>query len=126
MIKETLKNLGMTQNEVEVYLTLIETGELSVNDIGSKSGLHRQVCYDALDRLLEKGFVSYIRKNNKKFFKALEPKKLIDYLDEKKDEINSILPKLDSLFKTENQETEVELIKGRNVLRTIYNDIFKN
>ena len=124
MIKETLKNLGMTQNEVEVYLTLIETGELSVNDIGSKSGLHRQVCYDALDRLLEKGFVSYISKNNKKFFKALEPKKLIDYLDEKKDEINSILPKLDSLFKTENQETEVELIKGRNVLRTIYNDIF--
>ena len=57
MIKETLKDLGMTENEVEIYLTLLNASELSVNAIGSKSGLHRQVCYDALDRLLEKGYL---------------------------------------------------------------------
>ena len=87
MLKETLKNLGMTNNEIEIYLTLLNSVELSVNDIGMKSGLHRQVCYDALDRLLEKGFVSYIIKDNKKFFKVLEPEKILDYLDEKKQEI---------------------------------------
>jgi len=125
MIKETLKDLGMTQNEIEIYLTLLNSGELSVNEIGTKSGLHRQVCYDALDRLLEKGFVSYIVKNNKKFFKSLNPEKIIDYLDEKKNEINSVLPQLTSMFKAEKQETEVELIKGKNVLRTIYNDIIR-
>ena len=71
MIKGTLKNLGLTNNEVEVYLTLLNKGELSVNEIGMKSGLHRQVCYDALDRLLEKGFVSYILKDGKKFREAV-------------------------------------------------------
>lgn len=125
MIKEILRKLGMTQNEVEVYLTLLNSGELSVNEIGTKSGLHRQVCYDALDRLLEKGFVSYIIKNNKKFFKPLNPDKIIDYLDEKKLEIDSILPKLNAMFRAEREETEVEVIKGKNVLRTIYNDIFR-
>jgi sugar-specific transcriptional regulator TrmB len=125
MVKEILKKLGMTANEVETYITLLDSGELSVNEIGSKSGLHRQVCYDALDRLLEKGFVSYVVKNNKKFFKALKPEKILDYLDEKKDEVNSILPQLTLMFKKENEETEVEVIKGRNVLRTIMNDIFK-
>jgi sugar-specific transcriptional regulator TrmB len=119
MIKETLRNLGLTQNEVEIYLTLLNSGELSVNEIGSKSGLHRQVCYDALDRLVEKGFVSYIIKDNKKFFKALNPEKILDYLDEQKQEINSILPDLNAMFVTEKEETEVEVIKGKNVLRTI-------
>lgn len=132
MIKETLLKLGLTSNEVEIYLTLLNKGEISVNEIGSSSGLHRQVCYDALDRLLEKGVVSYIIKNNKKFFKALKPDKIIDYLDERKQEIeqkkqdiNSIMPQLLGMFSTEKEETEVEVIKGKMVLRTVYNDIIR-
>jgi sugar-specific transcriptional regulator TrmB len=125
MVKEILRSLGMTQNEVEIYTTLLSEGESSVNEIATKSGLHRQVCYDALDRLLEKGFVSYISKNQKKYFKALEPEKIIDYLNDKKSQVNSILPKLKSMAKLEKAETGVELIKGKAVLRTIYGDIIK-
>ena len=66
MIKEALLGLGLTSNETEIYLVLLNWGELSVNEIGSKSGLHRQVCYDALDRLVEKGFISFLINNNKK------------------------------------------------------------
>jgi sugar-specific transcriptional regulator TrmB len=123
MLKEILKSIGMTSNEVEIYLALLKAGECSVNEISTKAGLHRQVCYDALDRLLEKGFVSYILKNSKKYFKALEPQKIAKYLDEKKEEVNSILPQLEVFFKTEKEETTVEVIKGKNVMRTIYNDI---
>jgi predicted transcriptional regulator len=125
MIKETLKSLGLTQNEVEIYLTLLNAPELSVNEIGSRSGLHRQVCYDALDRLLEKGFVSFISKDHKKFFKALDPEKIITYLDNKKDEINSILPQLQGIYVQKQEDTDVELIKGKMVVRTILNDIVK-
>lgn len=132
MVKEQLLGLGLTSNEVEIYLVLLNNGELSVNKIGSKSGLHRQVCYDALDRLVEKGFISYIIKNSKKFFKVLNPQKIIDFLDEKKHEIDlkkknvsTIIPELTQMFQTLKEETDVELVKGKNVLRTIYNDIFK-
>jgi sugar-specific transcriptional regulator TrmB len=132
MIKETLIDIGLTKNEVKIYLTLLNKGELSVNEIGTKSGLHRQVCYDALDRLVEKGFISYINKNGKKYFKALNPKKIIHYLDEQKEEIetkekriNDILPQLSDLFVEEQGTTHVEVVKGKNVLRTIYKDIFE-
>ncbi|MBS3158090.1 hypothetical protein J4206_02285 [Candidatus Woesearchaeota archaeon] len=125
MIKETLKNLGLTANEVDVYLTLLNKGELSVNEIGMKSGLHRQVCYDALDRLLEKGFVSYILKDGKKFFKALTPDKILDYLEEQKQEFANILPDLNKMFLEEKEDTEVDVIKGKNILRTMLNDTIK-
>ena len=125
MIKKILKNLGMTHNEIEIYLCLLNSGELTANEIATKSGLHRQVCYDALDRLLEKGFISFISKNNKKFFNALSPEKIIDFLENRKNEFISILPNLNSMYKEKIESTNVEVIKGKNVIRTIYNDIFK-
>jgi sugar-specific transcriptional regulator TrmB len=125
MVKETLLKLGMTRNEIEIYLTLLNSGELSVYEIGSKAGLHRQVCYDALDRLLEKGFVSYAKKQGKKYFRPLYPDKILDFLEERKDQVKAILPKLQVMYNLEKEETDVEVIKGKNVLRTIYTDIFR-
>ncbi len=125
MLKEILKDLGLTNNEIEVYITLLSKGEISVNEIGMKSSLHRQVCYDALDRLLEKGFVSYIIKDGKKFFKALNPEKILDYLEEKKQKFSDIMPQLTKMMQVQREETEVDIIKGKNVLRTMLNDAIK-
>ena len=76
MDKEILKECGLTNNETGVYLALLQTGSISVNSIAEKSGLHRQAVYDALDRLLEKGFVNFVIKNNKKHFQAIHPEKI--------------------------------------------------
>jgi sugar-specific transcriptional regulator TrmB len=124
-IKETLKSLGMTNNEVEIYLALLNKIESSANDIVSASGLHRQVCYDALDRLLEKGFASYILKKNKTYFKPLDPKKIINHLDERIELVDSVLPQLNAIAKSEKTKTEVEVIKGSSVLKKIDKDIIK-
>ncbi|MBS3118081.1 hypothetical protein J4417_00170 [Candidatus Woesearchaeota archaeon] len=122
-IKEILLGLGMTHNEVEVYLTLLKSGSLSVNDIGEKSGLHRQVCYDALERLLEKGFVSYVIQNSKKYFQALNPQRLLAYLEQKKEAVQQILPELLGFTSLPKEETAIEVIKGKNVIRTILQDV---
>lgn len=125
MNKEILYGLGLTKNEVEVYLTLLKSGAITVNDIGAKSGLHRQVCYDALERLLEKGFVSYFLKENKKYFQALEPHKILDYLQEKIESVKEVLPELVGFTRLPREETIVEVIKGKNVVRIILKDVIK-
>ena len=38
MVIDTLQKLSMTNNEIKIYITLLNLGESSVNDIGSKSG----------------------------------------------------------------------------------------
>ena len=124
-MRNALKKLGLTPNEVEVYLTLLRHGEMSAYKIASKSGFHRQICYDALERLLEKGFVSYIIKDNKKHFKPIEPKKIHNYIQEKKEEFDLALPKLEEIYNSVEEDTKVEVIKGKLVLRIIYNDIIK-
>ena len=125
MNKEILKELGLTNNEVDVYLTLLQTGSISVNTVAEKSGLHRQAVYDALDRLLEKGFVSFVVRNNKKYFQGINPEKIVGYLNEKEEKFKSILPELINLTKLPREDTFIEVFKGKGIVRTVYRDIIK-
>ena len=125
MDKKILKELGLTNNEIEVFITLLKIGSVSVNTIAEKSGLHRQVVYDALDRLLEKGFVSFILKNSKKHFKAVNPNKILDYIKEKEEKFKILLPDLISLSKMPREDTLVEVFKGKEIVRIVYKDIIK-
>ncbi|MBI2549096.1 MarR family transcriptional regulator [Candidatus Woesearchaeota archaeon] len=125
MNTEILKELGLTNNEITVYLTLLQTGSVSVNTIAERSGLHRQAVYDALDRLLEKGFVSFVVQQNKKHFQGIHPEKIMDMFHQKEQKIQSFLPELIALTHLPREDTFVELIKGREVIRTVYRDIIK-
>ena len=125
MDAKILKELGLTANESEVYLTLLGLGSVSVNVIAEKSGLHRQAAYDALDRLLEKGFVSFVLSNNRKQFQAVHPERILDYLHEKEERFKNALPELLSLAVAPKEDTLVEVFKGKGVVRTLYKDIIK-
>ena len=54
MNKEALKQVGLTEYEVEIYLTLLKNGQMSAYELAEKAGLYRQVTYDTLKRLTGK------------------------------------------------------------------------
>lgn len=115
--------IGMTKNEVEIYLALLNSENLTVNKISEKTGIYRQVCYDALERLLEKGFANYFIENGKKYFRALAPNKILDFLEFRKENIQKIIPELNKLTVKKKDLVNVEVIRGKNVLRNILRDV---
>lgn len=123
--REVLFELGLTNNEVEVYLKLLMSGSVTVNTIAERTGLHRQACYDALDRLLEKGFVNFVIKDNKKHFQAFPPEQLLTYVGELGDKIQEMMPQLKQIANIPKDKTFVEVYKGKNVMRTIHRDVLK-
>ena len=126
-LKEILKDIGLTENESRVYLTLLSAGSCSANVIAEKSSLHRQAVYDALERLMEKGFANFITEEGVKKFSAYEPQKIIQYLQEKKDNFSSILPALANLQSKTSAHTNVEVYKGKasTIVRTVYRDVIE-
>ena len=50
-----LKEIGLSDSEANVYLTLLKLGEATVAEISQSSGLHRTNIYDSLEKLKEKG-----------------------------------------------------------------------
>lgn len=126
MYEEQLKELGLTDNEVRIYLLLLEHGMMNPSEISQKLGLHRGYVYDALERMQEKEVVNIILKANKKHYQATSPENLVELLKFKLESFQKALPDLMKLAKLEKEETKVELHKGKRVYRTLLKDVISS
>jgi sugar-specific transcriptional regulator TrmB len=111
MEDEVLADLGLGKNGTKVYLTLLKQGVATAPLIADKSKVHRTNVYDALERLMEKGLVSYVVKEKVKYYEATDPGNLMKLLDEKRDSLQLLLPKL-LLEKKLTHQTEVKVSEG--------------
>lgn len=125
MDKRILEKAGLSKGEIEVYLVLLRLGSSLVSRIAKETGLHRTNIYDTLEKLKEKGLVSFVIKENRRYFNAVHPDKLLDYLKERERAIEEILPELISYTKLSREEAIVELYKGKEGLKTVLKDILK-
>ncbi|MBI3334327.1 winged helix-turn-helix transcriptional regulator [Candidatus Pacearchaeota archaeon] len=123
MDKKVLKEIGLTDYESEIYLTLLQYGSLSAYDLAQKTGMYRQATYDALNRLVEKGYVNSIKEGKSQKYKSVRPEMISEYLDEKAESFKHILPELSGLDKKSNDVLMVETYKGKNVSRVALRDI---
>ena len=82
-----LEELGLTAGEIKVYLALVRLGETTSGPLVDEAGVSVSKVYQILDRLAKKGLASHIVKRNIKFFKAADPKRLLDYIKEKETQL---------------------------------------
>ncbi len=126
MDTQTLKQLGLTEYEVDLYLSLLSHGQLSAYELAEKAGLYRQVTYDTLKRLEEKGFVHSMMQKKTKLFQASNPQLILEMLQEKVDSYAHILPQLMGLSKSAQEPLHVESYKGKNIVRIALRDIINH
>lgn len=125
MNSEVLNQLGFISGEIEVYKALLRLGPCKVSKINQDTGLHRTHIYDLLEKLREKGLVSVFIKSGKKHFSAANPEKILDYLKEKEEKVQQIIPQFQELMTVSKEETKIELFKGKEGLKTVLQDILK-
>ncbi len=116
--KEVLAELGLSEGESSVYLALLRLGESQVNKIKIHTKMHRTTIYDFLDSLAKKGLVSYVVKNNIKFYSAAPPSKLEDIIKEKREHLEEIIPSLLKLATLEKKSLKVEVYEGAEGFKT--------
>lgn len=115
---EILKPLGLTVIETKTYLTLLEIGKSLAGTIAERAHLHRRNVYDALERLLQKGLVSYVISNNKRYWNAVHPERIIEIIKENEELISSALPELISKFSNSKLKQTVEVFEGLGGMKT--------
>ena len=118
-IKSVLQELGLSPGEIQVYLALLKLGSNPVSKIKEETGLHRTTIYDFIEKLLNKGLVNYVIKNNIKFYRAAHPNKLVEFLKEKQKKLAEILPELSELAEYQPEDVKVEVYKGKEGLKTV-------
>ena len=81
---EILQEIGLTQTEIKVYLSLLELGPSSAGRILEKSKLPNSTIHRDLNSLIEKGIINYILEGKKKVYQANKPELFLTLLDDKK------------------------------------------
>ena len=122
---EKLKQVGLSEKESRVYLALLELEDALVSEIAKKAKINRSLLYTILSNLAEKGIVAYILKNNVRYYRAAEPQKILAMLKEKEKILTSIMPELLGLHKPKRKRPIVEILEGREGLKTILNDVLR-
>jgi sugar-specific transcriptional regulator TrmB len=132
MNTKVLEEAGFTQGEIRVYISLLELGETTTGDIIRKSKITGSKVYEILDKLKEKGLISYIIKEKTKYFQASSPKRLLDYINKKqeditkqKKDIENLIPSLESIKQSKEPNQTSQIFEGYEGIKTVFNLILE-
>lgn len=115
-----LREAGLTENEEKIYSALIEMGASLAGKISRKTGLHRRTVYDVTETLIKKGLVGYILENNRRVFSAVNPQRIIDSIDEKRNRLIPLISSLRQKFDSSKKKEQTNFYKGKNGLKMIF------
>ena len=125
MIVDDLKEIGLSENEAKVYISLLELGPSTTGPIIKKSGLYRVIVYDTLEKLLQLGLVNYSIKKNRKQFEAEHPKQIMELLKNKEILAKSVVENLSNLKKEKPLEHGAFIYEGWKGIRAAQENYFK-
>ncbi len=126
MIDGVLEEIGLTGNEIKVYKTLLKIGIATTGPITREAKIHKSRVYEALERLIEKGLVSYKIESNIKYYSAQEPESILEFLDEKKNKVETIIPILKEIQKEDKNEDDATVFTGYNGVKSVLKSFLKD
>lgn len=130
MNTEILEQIGLSKNEIKIYFTLLELEQSTATPIVKKSGIPNSKVYPTLDKLIKRGLVSYVIKNNVKHFQASDPKNLIELLSNKekriaqqKNEIEKLIPEIEHRRRLAKEKQEATIYEGLDGVKNAFNNL---
>ena len=131
-IEPLLEEMGLSRNEIKIYLILLKLGLTTTGAIIKQTRIHNSKVYDGLERLAYKGLVTHVVIANTKHFRAVNPERLLDFLEDKKKlvetqerNIKEFLPQLKAMQDLGIEETQAEIFQGWKGMETIFNEGIK-
>ncbi|MFZ6014972.1 MAG: TrmB family transcriptional regulator [Patescibacteria group bacterium] len=123
--QQLLQKLGLSKEESEVYLALVESGPANVSEIARRTRMHRPTIYQFLPGLVERGLVTAVPKGKQKWYAAEPPEKLIVLLESAKSELEAILPDLQREYSLNLKKPVVKSLDGMKGIRFVYDDLLR-
>jgi sugar-specific transcriptional regulator TrmB len=127
MNTRVLSEIGLTQGEIKVYIALLKLGQSSTGPIAKEAQVSRAKLYMILDKLAKKGLVGHCLKGKVQHFKAMEPKQILQYMDERNQQFNEqraivekMLPAMERTRSRGRSVNEATLYEGFKAIKNFY------
>lgn len=127
-LKISLQNLGFSEKESNVYISILILGKGTVSEISKKALINRTTGYDVLNYLLQKGLVNVSGKEPKQEYTVESPEKIFEYLNKQIQETHEKIKKAGdlvsglSLLYNHKNRPKIRFYEGLGGLKTVYED----
>lgn len=125
MLSNRLQDLGLSQEEATVYLTVLELGGSFASVIARKAKIPRVNCYYVLENLRKRGLVTSNIKGSVKFFVAEPPQVLVNQMEQKFERAQNMLPELLSVTNIHSFKPIIRSYEGLEGIKTIFDQTLK-
>ncbi len=129
---DALINLGLSDEESQIYLSLLTRGPSSASDLAKNTKVKRTYIYSVSAALVKKGLISQVKKGKTTVFNSLSPDKLLTLAQEKKQKaaqaeqtLEAILPGLKTKFEVVDAKPVVTYYEGVEGVKKVYLDTIK-
>jgi len=126
MIANDLEKLGFTPEEVSAYLAMLEIGGGFVSTIAKKAKAHRVTTYNTLENLQKKGYVRATKKSGIMFYYPVNPKVILNQIEEVYSTAKTLIPELIDLQNTSLFKPKIQFFEGKDGIKFIFNDILES
>lgn len=106
MISTFFTKFGLTKNEQDIYLYLLENGNSLAGIIAKRLGIKRVTVYASLETLSKKNLINSFQKNSVSYFEAVSPEEIVN--------ICNLQIEKDLELKKQAEKTLLELKKIEN------------
>jgi HTH-type transcriptional regulator, sugar sensing transcriptional regulator len=120
-----LKELGLTKGQIKVYQALLDSGTAGIHTIQEKTGLERRAIYDILNKLIDKGFITYVNEKGSRQYQCTHPKNLQEAAEQKKEILSSLtekMPQITDLFNFAKPDIRAEVYRGNQAMKALLNE----
>lgn len=132
MFEQELIAVGFNEKEAKVYLSSLELGQSTVQNIARKAAVNRATAYFIIDSLMQRGLMSSFHKGKKQYFVAADPERLLEIMDQekeniekKKENLNKLLPQLQSLNNKQKGKPVVKYYEGKEGIKAMLDEFLK-
>ena len=129
-VKEKLRELGFSEKEATVYLTLLGVGAAVASDIAKRAGLKRSTAYVILESLAEKGLVSAVDRRGVRLYHAAPAEQLVQYMRNMAsryegfvDVAKVLSQKLKAPRAASTPAPKVQIFQGMDAVKSVYEDV---
>ncbi len=113
-LADQLRQLGLSEKEVDTYLTILEHGEAKASTVAEDAGVSKRYVYSVSEKLDDRGFVDVIDHVVPTTIRANPPDEVVAALTS---DLESLEPELTTRYgNVSEQEREFEVIKTRTTI----------
>ncbi|MAG12334.1 hypothetical protein CL630_00800 [bacterium] len=121
-----LNDLGLSENESQVYLSALSLGPTTIQKIARTAEIKRTTVYTVVESLKKRGLVSIDVKGFKKLYVAESPEKLDRIIEERHQQLHKQLPEFMSLYNLQGGESFIKYYEGKEGVKSVYESMIRD